>query len=465
MPKALPLGFVPNVIVIVADDAPLDTYQSMPLMTANWFPSFLDYTTNGSCNTPLCLPGRASTLTGMRVENHRGWDNNEGANLDLWSTFLVASERAGLDTAIVGKWINGFGEGGAGGFGSPVRQPGVRFQRIQWGAPDYFNWTELDETGNNTTSNPSNLVLNRVHGTADGRAAYTDTTFTAYATDVEGDRVSQFLDSVPTGKPFVLYWAPKAPHKDSGSGPVPPDRHEATACVIGADPSFGLDPALYGNPGWMPQAAESPWDAATIAAVQAEHIQGLRTVRALDEVLHKTMLKLQALGKLDTTVIFLLTDNAHSYGSMRLTDKGTPHRGASSMLLKVRVPGIAGGMRYQAVSNIDIAPTVCHLIGASMPNAPDGMSMWPTFGNANAPFREAAPMSNPYKDSPTFHGLWFGPEPGRPQGGRVYYEGLPGGKAANQAGCWTDYDMIRDQGPQPDAAARLKALKITPRPD
>lgn len=462
MPRALPLGFQPNILVINTDDGPLDSYLGMPLMTANWFSSFLDYTTNGSCNTPLCLPGRASTLTGLRVENHRGWDNNSGANLDLTNTFLVAAKRAGYRTGAVGKWINGFGDpNGAAAFGTPVRQPGVDYQRVQWGPPDYLDWLELDETGDFSTTSPGNMSTRRVHTSIDSRAAYTDTSVTDYSTDVEGDRVAEFLDTTPAGQPWCMYWAPKAPHKGGATGPVPAGRHASAVIALGPDPSFGLDPAEYGNPKWMSDSAEKPWTPATIQAVQDEHKQARRAILALDEVFHKIMLKLQAMGQLEKTVIFIETDNAHSYGSMRQTDKGTPSRSASSNLLRVRVPGQAGGMRYQAVSNIDIAPTICHLIGTHMPVQPDGMSMWPTFASGSAPFREAAPINNPYKDSPTFKALWFG----APNGfGRLYYEGLPGGKADSQLGCWTDYDMTRDRGPQPDAAARLAAVQIPPRP-
>ena len=95
MPRAVPLGYQPNVLVINADDAPLNWFGGMPLWLANWDSSFLDFTSNGSCNTPLCLPGRAATLTGLRVERHRGFDNGSGANLDLTNTFLTATKKAG----------------------------------------------------------------------------------------------------------------------------------------------------------------------------------------------------------------------------------------------------------------------------------------------------------------------------------------------------------------------------------
>lgn len=462
MAATLPLGYQPDIIVFNCDDAPLDMWstQSMPLFMANWASSSLDYTTNGSANGPLCLPGRIAVLSGQRMEHHFGYDNASGASLRLNETFLVALQRIGYRTGAVGKWINGFGDSsGSAAFGSPVRQPGVDYQRIQWGPPDYFNWKELDETGEFNTRDLGDMVATRSHLQVDGRAAYTDTAFTDYCSDVEKDRVLEFLAGTPANRPFCLYWAPKSPHKGAGAGPVPPGRHASSAVTLVPPPSFGLAPGDYGNPQWMIDSAESPWDAAAIAAVNSEHVEAMRALRGLDEALHSVLLALQASGRLSRTVIFLMTDNAHAYGEMRQADKGTCHRGSSAKLLRVMVPGQAGGMRYQAVSDIDIAPTICHLAGTALPVAPDGMSFFATFANPNAPFREAAPIGSLVKDSPTAAGLWYGPEAGRPNGGRVYYEGLPGGKADGEVGCWTDFDMIQDQGPQPDAAEALAKLR------
>lgn len=437
VPRAVPLGYQPNIIVINTDDAPLDFYAGLPLMQANWLPSFLQYDTNGSCNTPLCLPGRAATLTGLRVEHHRGWDNSSGANLPLQSTFLVALKNAGYHTGAVGKWVNGFGESGGGGFGQQKRQPGLDFQRIIWGNPNYFGYQLLTESGS---------LLNYGESAANGGSDAN------YATDVERANVLAFLACAPTHRPFALYWGSKCPHKDSGSGPTPAPRHAASSVVITPNPAFGLLPSAYGNPPWMDASADTPWDTAAIAAANAEHALARQAMLSLDEALDAVLAALQASGRLAKTVIFLKTDNAHSYGEMRQSDKGTPHRGSSSMLLRVRTPAGVGGVRTQAVSDIDIAPTICDLAGARMPWAPDGQSMYRTFASSAASHREAAPLSNPVKDSPTFAGLWYGD-------GRVYYEGLPGGKADGQVGCWTDYDQIVDRGPQRDAARFLKTIK------
>lgn len=427
----LPLGFQPSFIVLNCDDAPLDFYDHLPLFQEHWASSFLDYLTNGSCNTPLCLPGRAATLTGQRSPHHLGLDNHQGASLNLENTFITALSRKGYRTGGVGKWINGFGEfNKPGGFGVQARQPGFDFHRFIWDAPNYFEYTILSETGVITT--------------------YTDSE-ADYIVDKEKEFCLQFINSVPKNQPFVLYYPSKAPHKDSGSGPTPAPRHANLSIPFTPSPSFGLKPSTYGNPPWMDKAAESPWNPEGKTAVNIEHLEALRTLRSLDESLHAIFTRLQEIGRLESTVIILKTDNAHSYGELRQTDKGTPHRGSSSMLLRVRVPGVAGGMRTQAVSDIDIAPTLCELAGAKMVVQPDGMSFHKTFGDPLAAHREASPMDNVFKDSPLFQGLWF-------KDGRVYYQGLAGGKAEGSIGGWTDYHQIHDVGHYPLATEKLNII-------
>lgn len=429
-----------NFLVINCDDATLDLYEAspMPLFNANWASGFLAFP-RASCNTPLCLPGRMATLSGMRRERHFGSDNNDGAAVDLTKTVLTTLQNRGYYTGIVGKWLNGFGED----FGTATRQAGVDFQRIQWGPPNYTNWTELDENGDKTT-NDGSVLNDRVHGTTDSRAAYTDVTYTDYATDVEGDRVVQFLDNAAAnGRPWLMYWAPKAPHLDSGGDPTPPARHAASSVTLTEDTAFGVAPATLGIPSWCAAVGSETWTQSDIDDIRATHTASLRTVRGLDEIVHKVLTKIAALGMDADTIVIFKTDNAHASGELRLVDKGTPHRSASSALLRIKVPTIAGGTRNHAASDIDIAPTICDLAAARPTYGMDGMSLARVLADNAAPFREAAPLSNS-KDSPAFRGMYFAD-------GHVYYRTDPASnKGADQAGGWNNTDMttnvIVDQG-------------------
>lgn len=428
----------PNIIVINCDDAPLNFYSFLPLMQANWLPSFCDYTRNGSANEALCAPGRAATLTGLRVAHHRVFDNGEGASCPFHSTLLTAAKSQNYFSGALSKWMNGFGEGG--GFGAQVRQPGCDWQRIIWGNPNYFDYDLLDELGALT-----HYGKRTSQGGNDNN----------YITRVELVLAEAFVTAaLAAGKKFCLYWGAKCPHKDSGDGATPDPLDENTVVNNIPVAGFGVDPRVYGNPQWMVDTAVTPWNDAAVARIVLEHKLALQSMLSFDRTLNAFMTFLNGLGLLANTFIFLKTDNAHAYGEFRQDAKGTPHRSASSMLLQVRCPTGMGlsGARNQAVSDIDICPTVCKLIGGRTPIAPDGMSFDRTFESNLIPFRAAAPLDNPTKDSPTYTGLWY-------ESGVVWYRGIKGGKAQYQFGGWRDRDQLQDIGYQ--AACDADLTRIT----
>lgn len=421
-PLVAPNGKPWNFLVVQLDDLTLDGLESSsaPLFNTNWRSGFVKFP-RACCNSPLCLPGRVATLTGLRMENHRGWDNNSGANVDLTNTFQVWLQRAGWFTGGAGKWLNGWGETNNGGWGTAGGQPGHDWQNYQYGAPNYFGYSLCDVSGNVTS-----------RGSTDSRAVYTDTSATDYAVDVEWDSFKTFAGLAATaGRPWVFYWTSKGPHQDSGGNPIPPARHAATSVTLTEDATFGVNPDTLGIPGWCKQVGESPWNQAAIDALRATHTASLRVMRAVDETLHLILTEIATRGWDQNTIIIIKTDNAHASGELRLLDKGTPHRSSSIMVLHVKVPGVAGGTCNAVVSDIDIAPFLYALSGARPKRAPDGMSFHRLFGDFNLVHREAAPVRC-FKDSPAHTALRF-------HDGRVYYEISPdSNKGAGQRGGWSD---------------------------
>jgi arylsulfatase A-like enzyme len=353
--------------------------------------------------------------------NHRVWDNNSGANLDLSRTMLAVAAQYGFFVGGAGKFLNGWGETNNGGWGVAQRIPGHDFQRYQFGAPNYFGFTICDETATLTP-----------HGSLDTRAAYTDTSTTDYAVDVEWDSFKAFAAAAATkGRPWIFYWSSKGPHQDAGGNPIPPARHASDSVTLTEEATFGVDPDTLGIPGWCKQVGESPWNAGAIAAIRATHTESLRTMRAVDETQHLIFTELVTRGWDQNTLVVLKTDNAHASGELRLNDKGTPHRSSSEMLLQVRVPGQAGGTCNAAVSDIDIAPFVYELTGMRPWWRVDGMSFHRLITNFNAAFREAAVIQC-FKDSPAHDAVRFAD-------GRVHYKIKDeSNKGAGQQGGWSD---------------------------
>jgi PKD repeat protein len=87
---------------------------------------------------------------------------------------------------------------------------------------------------------------------------------------------------------------------------------------------------------------------------------------ALDEMLGDIVAELQQEGVYDDTWIFLTSDNGQLRGEHGIGGKSAPYEESIVVPLYVRGPGVpAGVQRPHLVANIDIAPTVLDLAGAS----------------------------------------------------------------------------------------------------
>jgi len=426
MARSLPLGFQPNILIIMNDDGMDRMYSYMPLFLANWASSFLDYTANASGHSELCAPARATILSGQFVEHHKVHDNDEGAVFDRQNTILVAAKNIGYHVGAVGKALNGWGETGKGGWGVPEGWPGVDFQRFMYGKLPVYDYEICDENGDLTT-----------FGDAEAD----------YAQDVEKDHMLEFLANKPAGKPWLCYWAPRVPHGGNQGMEVAP-RHQSSPVTLVDSAAWGVDPAEKGWAQFFIDAALDPWNQDTIDALNEKRTRNAQSMLTQDEALQAVFADLSSRGELERTVIFFCTDNGTADGIGRQDDKGTPHRAACQIMLKVRIPGQAGGVRNAAVSLYDIAPTICELIGARMPVMPDGMSFVRTFASDSNTFRKASYISMPLKP-PTHQALWG-------KDGRLFYRGI--GWLAGQSGSWTDADMVQDQGDQPDLRTDLDEI-------
>lgn len=441
MPRA---GFTPpiqaangkpwNFVLINGDDWFLDSYLGMPTFQAEWASKGVFYPM-ASCNEPLCFPGRAATYTGWRVERHDAVDNGSGsryiASGGLANTLFSVLERQRYYNGFIGKIYNGLGENGNGSWGSqPWFHPGVHFMRGQWGAPNYFSWTEIDSTGNTYIT----------HGTVDTNAAGTD-----YAVDVERLRAIEFLDGVPAGRPFCLCIASKGSHQDAGGNAVPPARYASSAVTLHEDSSFGLDLTTVGQGSWCTQVGVYPWGDADVTQARAEHTAALRVMLAVDEMVCAIFDSIVARGWGPNTIFLVKCDNAHAGGEGRFKAKGVPHRSATGAVMWAYVPGTTGGICYAPVGDIDVAPFFYAMAGATPMIACHGMSFHQTFLDRNHPHRLAMPLSNPEKDSPVFSGIQFGGNPGDGKSGRMYFRILPTStKGAGQLGGYVDHDQTRN---------------------
>lgn len=394
----------PSFVVIQIDDATLDQLyaslnvggievQAMPYtlsLIANRGVTFNRY----YVSYPLCCPSRVSLLTGRYAHNHNVRGNvppNGGFtgfkarqayshNLAPWL------QAAGYRTIHIGKFLNGYGD-------EPFDEgkdvpPGWNAWHsvLRADTNHYFYGYTLNNNG--ALEGPfgdSGSWDTREYGERDdfgcptaplnGKPCF-------YETDVFNRIAYEEMVGTSPEQPFYLQLDYTAPHGDfrRPAGPEPATRHYNT--FAGApyphDRSQGFN---EGNVNDKPRfIREAPY-----LSLQETHTyrvyyqKALESLRSIDEGVKSVVDTLGSLSRLRNTYVIFTSDNGFFYGEHRLTGgKFIAYEPATHLPLLIRGPGIKPGTSTgELAANIDLAPTILELAGASADKSIDGRSLVP----------------------------------------------------------------------------------------
>jgi arylsulfatase A-like enzyme len=394
----------PNVLLVMTDDMAASDIKAMPRvreLLSKQGTSFSDAITT----FPLCCPSRASLLTGQHAHNH-GVSGNfapEGyyglTHRD--NTLPVWLQKSGYHTALVGKYLNGYGAR------DPKEIPPGYSEwhgSLDLSAYDYFNFT-INENGQlHTWGDPayanSLLELARaierqeidVLGDFVGllQRLFTAGNFgTAEAKNYTVDVTAKITDDIlrrqaSAKNPFFVWWAPAAPHREDVNSqrgaqwadPRPAPRHAGAMSRwrLPRAPSFD-EADMADKPKLL--RAQPRLDAAAVQRLQRNHAGRMASLQAVDEGVAKLVATLKSTGQLDNTVIVFTSDNGWIEGQHRIPgDKFVPYEASIHVPLVVRGPGFAKGRTVGAqVSNVDLTPTFLELARARPGRVMDGLSL------------------------------------------------------------------------------------------
>ena len=330
----------------------------------------------------ICGPCRATILTG-KYSHLNGFYNNSNSTFDgAQQTFPKLVQKAGYQTAIIGKW------------------------HLQSDPTGFDYWNILP--GQGAYYNPVMIRMGE------------KVTHTGYVTDLITDDSIEWLKKRDKTKPFILMTQHKAPHRewepalrhlgwdkdkvhaepetlfdDYGGGRGKAWRDQDMTI----EKTFTARDAKLVTPGNLNAEQRAAWDAyynPRNEAFQKMNLTGkdlvrwryqrymhdyLATVKAVDESVGRLLKTLEDEGLAENTVVVLSSDQGFYLGEHGWFDKRWIVEESVSTPLFVRWPGVIkpGSVNRDLVSNLDFAETFLDLAGLPKPADMQGASLVPLF--------------------------------------------------------------------------------------
>jgi arylsulfatase A-like enzyme len=343
----------PNIVFVLTDDLSRDLIRYMPAVRA--LKQHGMTLTNYYVSDSLCCPSRASIFTG-RFPHDTGVFTNSGsdggigafyAHDDENHTFNGVLQKAGYQTAMMGKYLNRYLQSGSPVPGTYVPPGWNEWDVAGWGYPEY-----------DYPMNENGVVHHFGHSAQ------------AYLTNVLARRGVSFINRVAKAHdPFFLELATFAPHHPYT--PAPRDIHDFPGLKAPRPPNFDKLPT--DAPHWL--ADHPPLDASEQARINRAFRRRAQSLQAVNRMLERIE-KAVAAHKLsrDTYIVFS-SDNGYHTGEYRLMPgKLTAFDTDIHVPLVVAGPHVPAGHTSDAMSeNIDLAETFAAIGHTSL--AGDGHSL------------------------------------------------------------------------------------------
>ncbi|GAB3857047.1 sulfatase [Nocardioides maradonensis] len=332
----------PNVFMITVDDASGGDFRYMPHVQHLLADSGVTLS-NAVAPSPICVPARASLLTGQYAHNHgaRTISGPHGgfASFDDRNTLPVWLQKAGYTTLFVGKYLNGYGEH------DPTYIP-----------PGWDQW--------HATVDPSTYNFMRPELNDNGRL----TRYHRYNTYLLRDRINRLLAKpARTTRPWYLWANYVAPHRGD---PVEPNDPPGFATTHPA-------PQDVGSFSWLPlprtpdmfhrwAGGPSPYDAFQRGGLRKVYDQRIEALQAVDRAVASHVAELKRTHQWRNTLVILTSDNGYAVGEHNVVGKLWFWREISNIPAVIHGPGVPQGTTVSTlVSNPDIAATIAAVAGAT----------------------------------------------------------------------------------------------------
>ncbi len=338
-------------IVVLTDDQAVPTFtpEVMPRTFRHFVDPGVDFT-DFVVSTPLCCPARATLATGQYGHNNGVLRNSYGQLLRNRNVLPGWLRRAGYTTVHVGRFFNGYEDGGRIG----QIAPGWDVWRTTLAPRGYYDYEMRTNKGVRSFGSADRdhltATLSRVAATQIRRKARRDT-------------------------PFYLQLDHLAPHIGPGARdgrclnepvPGPPDEDAYLNAPLPGGPGFN-EADISDKPAFL--QGLPILDQTATARVRRGYGCALAAVRTLDRGMGEIYRALRQSHALRNTAVIFSSDNGYLYGEHRIdSGKQAPYEEALRVPLAIRLPGKypapAVSQSTAPAVNIDLAPTILDLADA-----------------------------------------------------------------------------------------------------
>jgi choline-sulfatase len=329
-------------------------------------------------NSPLCMPARASFVSGTYVHNHGMW-HNAGELPANDETFFHHLQAAGYHTAYVGK--SHFYEHG--GLHMREREPYMHARGLDDVHETTGPWATVNTDSYMTDDWATKGLLKAFRDDYQKRretgpcAVWPSPLPTEDFMDSYIGRAGvEWIDAYVGDKPPCLFVGFGGPHE-------PWDAPGEYAEMYG--PADTPPPIPLADPGeWVPEKARERMLNRRIAGMTEENIRGIRAnyygkITLIDHWIGQLIEAFERKGWWDDAIVVFWSDHGEMAGDFGWLHKSNFHESALRIPLIVRWPGVAsaGAVSEALVETIDVFPTLLEAAGRDPSKRAFGRSLTP----------------------------------------------------------------------------------------